>query len=76
MAVKQQSFWPAGQEAVQEEARIIQMGGAYGEIRTKKDMYQRKRRLCRVVLYGFLPPQTSRPELHGQAVYPRAALYA
>ena len=38
----------------------IQIGGISGEIRTKKSIYQRKRRLCGTVLYGFLPPQASR----------------
>ena len=50
------------------------MGGTYGEVCTKKSIYQREWRLCGAVLYGLLPPQASRPELHGQAVYPRAEL--
>ena len=48
----------------------IQIGGISGEIRTKKSIYQRKRRLCGTVLYGFLPPQASRQGIYGQAVYP------
>ncbi len=52
----------------------IQMGGTYGEVCTKKSIYQRKQCLCGVIPYGFLPPQANRPELHGQAVYPRAGL--
>ena len=47
-----------------------------GEICTKKSIYQRKQCLCGIILYGLLPPQASRPELHGQAVYPRAGLSA
>ena len=52
----------------------IQIGGISGEIRTKKSIYQRKRRLCGTVLYGFLPPQASRQGIYGQAVYPRPRL--
>ncbi len=37
---------------------------------------QGKRRLCGIVLSRFLPPQASRPKLHGQAIYPRAGLFA
>ena len=44
----------------------IQIGGISGEIRTKKSIYQRKRRLCGTVLYGFLPPQASRQGIYGQ----------
>ncbi|RBT46500.1 hypothetical protein EB20_02543 [Enterococcus hirae] len=54
----------------------IQIGGRYGEIRTKKGIYQRKRRLCGTVLYGLLPPQGSRPDLSGQAVHPYSRLSA
>ena len=54
----------------------IQIGGISGEIRTKKSIYQRKRRLCGTVLYGFLPPQASRQGIYGQAVYPRPRLSA
>ncbi len=34
--------------------------------------------MCRKAVFavGCLPPQASRPELHGQAVYPRAGLSA
>ena len=42
------------------------MGGIYGEVCTKKGIYQGKRRLCGIVLSRFLPPQANRPELHGQ----------
>ncbi len=54
----------------------IQIGGRYGEVCTKKGIYQKGWRLCGAVLSRFLPPQASRPELHGQAVYPRAGLPA
>ena len=54
----------------------IQIGGISGEIRTKKSIYQRKRRLCGTVLYGFLPLQGIRPDLYGQAVYPHSRLSA
>ena len=50
----------------------IQIGGISGEIRTKKSIYQRKRRLCGTVLYGFLPPQASRQGIYGQAVYEKS----
>ena len=54
----------------------IQMGGIYGEVCTKKSIYQRKRRLCGIILHGLLPPQASRPDLYGQAVYPHSRLSA
>ncbi len=41
-----------------------------------RKVYIKENKLCGAVLYGFLPPQASRPELHGQAVYPRAGLSA
>ncbi len=37
----------------------IQMGGIYGEICTKKGIYQRKWRLCGIILHGVLPLQES-----------------
>ena len=48
----------------------IQIGGIYGEVCTKKGIYQGKRRLCGIVLSRFLPPQANRPKLHGQAKSP------
>lgn len=41
----------------------IQMGGIYGEICTKKGIYQRKWRLCGIILHGVLPLQGIRPDL-------------
>lgn len=55
----------------------IQMGGIYGEICTKKGIYQRKWRLCGIILHGVLPLQGIRPDLYGQAllaVGPEAAV--
>ena len=46
------------------------MGGIYGEICTKKGIYQRKWRLCGIILHGVLPLQGIRPDLYGQAVIP------
>lgn len=43
------------------------MGGIYGEICTKKGIYQRKWRLCGIILHGVLPLQGIRPDLYGQA---------
>ena len=43
----------------------IQIGGISGEIRTKKGIYQGKRRLCGNLLHGFLPPQASRQGIYG-----------
>ena len=40
----------------------IQMGGIYGEICTKKGIYQRKWRLCGIILHGVLPLQGIRPD--------------
>ena len=38
------------------------MGGIYGEICTKKGIYQRKWRLCGIILHGVLPlPQYMLP---------------
>ena len=54
----------------------IQMGGIYGEICTKKGIYQRKWRLCGIILHGVLPLQGIRPDLYGQAVYPHSRLSA
>ena len=54
----------------------IRIGGRYGEIRTKKGIYQRERRLCGTVLHGLLPPQGIRPDLHGQAVHPHSRMSA
>lgn len=42
------------------------MGGIYGEICTKKGIYQRKWRLCGIILHGVLPLQGIRPDLYGQ----------
>ncbi|HEC1670024.1 TPA: hypothetical protein R1606_001069 [Campylobacter jejuni] len=44
----------------------IQMGGIYGEICTKKGIYQRKWRLCGIILHGVLPLQGIRPDLEAQ----------
>ena len=44
----------------------IQMGGIYGEICTKKGIYQRKWRLCGIILHGVLPLQGIRPDLEVQ----------
>ena len=52
------------------------MGGIYGEICTKKGIYQRKWRLCGIILHGVLPLQGIRPDLYGQAVYPHSRLSA
>ena len=38
------------------------MGGIYGEICTKKGIYQRKWRLCGIILHGVLPLQGIRPD--------------
>ncbi len=54
----------------------IRIGGRYGEIRTKKGIYQREWRLCGIVLHGLLPPQGIRPDLHGQAVHPHSRMSA
>ena len=35
----------------------IQMGGTYGEVCTKKSIYQRKQCLCGIILYGLLGKQ-------------------
>ena len=40
------------------------MGGIYGEICTKKGIYQRKWRLCGIILHGVLPLQGIRPDLY------------
>ena len=45
------------------------MGGIYGEICTKKGIYQRKWRLCGIILHGVLPLQGIRPDLYGQKGY-------
>lgn len=42
------------------------MGGIYGEICTKKGIYQRKWRLCGIILHGVLPLQGIRPDLEAQ----------
>ena len=54
----------------------IRIGGRYGEIRTKKGIYQREWRLCGIVLHGLLPPEGIRPDLHGQAVHPHSRMSA
>lgn len=46
------------------------------EICTKKGIYQRKWRLCGIILHGVLPLQGIRPDLYGQAVYPHSRLSA
>ncbi len=40
------------------------------KIRTKKSIYQRKRRLCGTVLYGFRRRRQADKGIYGQAVYP------
>lgn len=42
------------------------MGGIYGEICTKKGIYQRKWRLCGIILHGVLPLPGIRPDLEAQ----------
>ncbi|WP_330590416.1 MobA/MobL family protein [Dorea formicigenerans] len=42
----------------------------------KKGIYQRKWRLCGIILHGVLPLQGIRPDLYGQAVYPHSRLSA
>ena len=46
------------------------MGGIYGEICTKKGIYQRKWRLCGIILHGVLPLQGIRPDLYDKLFIP------
>ena len=48
----------------------IQMGGIYCEICTKKGIYQRKWRLCGIILHGVLPLQGIRPDLYDKLFIP------